>query len=109
MGNLYETFENFDEFKAAYPDKATEALNNFEEGDWQEESLYYYADVESFAKYEVCEGWYSETNLDRDWGGAPNLLEFIDYKSLGEDLVWSWDDISNFQFEDGSIVTITPL
>lgn len=39
--------------------------------------------LEDFAIYEVEDGWYSTLELNHDYHGAPNLLEYINYKALG--------------------------
>lgn len=57
-----------------------------------------------FAIYEVEDGWYSSFDLDHDWHGAPNPLNYIDYHALGVALSQRWDESCNGVFSDGRVV-----
>ena len=88
-------------------DLAKELLENVGEGDWQQERIYYYEDEEEFAEYELTEGWYASLGigLDKDYNGAPNLMNYIDLIALGGALVATWDKSCNFKSEQGEILT----
>lgn len=103
----YETFNNYQELAAKHPDAAAEALNEFGEGEWQGRNLHWYPTKEDFAMHELEEGQYSDFGLSRytDFNGAPNLLDFINFNLLGEALVENWYNTSNFEADNGEIVT----
>lgn len=102
---MYTIYENFEELLADKKELANELVEERGKGEWQEEEIYYYEDEEEFAEYELTEGWYADNNLDRDYNGAPNLLDFIDYQSLGEALTNTWDESCNFLATSGEILT----
>jgi hypothetical protein len=60
--------------------------------------------LEDFAIYEVEDGWYSTLELNHDYHGAPNLLEYINYKALGAALSQTCDESCNFVLSDGRVV-----
>lgn len=45
------TYSNFEEFKEAHPTLAEELLNEVSEGEWQNDTLYYYETLSDLAKY----------------------------------------------------------
>lgn len=101
-----EIFNNYKEFAAKHPKAAAELLEEFGEGEWQNNDLYWYPSEKDFAIYEIVDGWYSNIELSTtDFRGAPNPLNFIDFKSFGEALVDSYDETCNFETTDGEIVT----
>lgn len=100
------TFDNFEELLEAKAKVAQELLKTYGEGEWQNNEIYYYSDVEDFAEYELTEGWYSGLGLEGfNFNGAPNIMAYIDLEALGAALVSSWDDSSNFEASTGEIVT----
>lgn len=107
MEHEYESFNNYKELAAKHPKAAAALLEEFDEGEWQNNDLYWYPSEEDFAMYEMVDGWYSSNGLGQfsDFKGAPNPLNFIDYKALGKALVGSWDKHCNFETDDGEIVT----
>lgn len=100
-----EIFDNYKSLAATYPNVAAELLDEFGEGKWQDSDLYYYPSENDFAIYEIVDGWYSTIQLDTDFNGAPNLLDFIDFEGLGRALVETWDASCNFETKSGEIVT----
>lgn len=101
-----ETFDNYQDLAKKHPDAAAELLNEFGEGEWQNSELYWFPSEEDFAIYEVVDGWYSTfPPITTNFNGAPNLLDFIDFKGLGSALVNTWDDSCNFETKSGEIVT----
>lgn len=103
----YESFNNFKELAAKHPKAAAELLEKFNEGEWQDNDLYWYPSEEDFAIYEIVDGWYSNLGLNQfvDFNGAPNPLNFIDFKSFGDVLIDSYDPTCNFETNNGEIVT----
>lgn len=103
----YEIFSNYQALATKHPNTAAALLDEFGEGEWQDSYLYWYPTEEDFAMYEFEDGWYSNHNLNQstDFRGAPNPLNFIDFKSLGEALVETWDNSCNFEADNGEIVT----
>lgn len=89
----YEHFKSLNELKQAHYGVATRLLKyaSDPEGDWTTEDIYLYNSPEDFAKYEVEDGWYS-TTLTPDYNGAPSLYGHIDYSSLANALINSWDE-----------------
>lgn len=103
----YEHFKNLDELKQKHYGVATRLLEcaSDPEGDWTTEDIYLYNSPEDFARYEVEDGWYS-TSVVTDYRGAPSLYDHIDYRSLGEALIGSWDESINYHDElTGFILT----
>lgn len=84
-------FDNFQDFAENFPDQAKELLEEVEEGDWQDDVIYYYASPDDYANYQVCEGWYAAIlNCDlsvANYNGAPSLYNYIDFDELGQDLI----------------------
>lgn len=99
-------YENFDELKDNNPELADRLLNMVGQGDWQNYQLFCYEDSNEYAQYEVCEGWYADLGLDNfsEFNGAPNLYDYIDFDSLGEDLLNSADE-SEFVEIDDHVIT----
>lgn len=83
---------------------ANELLRKVGTGEWQQDELYIHENLSKFAKHEVTDGWYAECNLERNYNGAPNLLDYIDYDELGRDISTSWDDSMHFLSENNRVV-----
>lgn len=98
-------YNDFDEFKERQPQLAAELLETFGKGEWQDNALYVYDDVEDFADYELTEGWYANSFSNQDYNGAPDPLDFIDLRALGAELVSTWDESCHYQANGGKIVT----
>jgi len=91
------TFENFKELQMNDEKLAEELLNACGDGDWQNEGIYYYEDLEEFAEHELYDGWYTSwfdtEKYNRSYfKGAPNPFDFIDLKGLGLALSRNWDE-----------------
>ena len=63
--------------------------------------------VHQFAEHEVSEGWYFGLGLNdcSDFNGAPNLYDYIDFDSLGEDLLNSVDESTVVEVDNHVIAT----
>lgn len=107
MNYEQEIFDNYQALAAKHPSIASKLLEEFGEGEWQDSELCWYPNEEDFAMYEVEDGWYSTFQLNQytDFNGAPNLLNFLDFKSLGSALVETWDNSCHFEANDGEIVS----
>lgn len=101
---LYVTYQNWYDLEKGNPVLATELLENFGEGEWQNNIMNLFDNLADFAKHEITDGWYSGANLDRDWNGAPSLINFIDYESLGIALERAWDDSDVFKFSNEQVI-----
>lgn len=104
-----EIFNNFDKLMTAMPKLAAEIDDysaNTDNTGWKSEPIYVYKDLTAFAKYELTEGWYIayNLNLDGDYDGAPNPLDFIDWESFGQALSEEWDDRLHFLSLSGYVV-----
>lgn len=101
-----EILDNYQELKTKHPRVAAELLDKFGEGRWQEYAIFYYPTKEDYAAYELEDGWYADFGLNEntDFYGAPNLLDHIDFASLADALIDTWDDSSKYQTESGEIV-----
>lgn len=98
-------YDNFDELKQYNPSLAKELLEQFDNGEWQKNQLFVYESLEDFAYYELTEGWYANLGLDKAaYNGAPNPLDFIDLKALGNALSRSWDESCHYVSTNGEIV-----
>ena len=96
----YEHFKSLIELQRKYPNTTKRLLEYVSdpEGDWTTEDIYLYNSPEDFAKYEVEDGWYS-TALTPDYNDAPSLYDHIDYASLANALINSWDESINYHDE----------
>jgi len=104
---MTKTFDGYKELFEHDENLAKELLEAVGEGAWQQGEIYYYEDEEEYAEYELTEGWYASfgVNLDRDYNGAPNLMDYINLSDLGSALVQNWDDSCNFKASTGEILT----
>lgn len=99
-------YENFEELQEHDSEIAASLLEEVGKGEWQNNGIEFFPDLEDFADYELNEGWYFEMNIDRDYNGAPNIYDFIDLKALGQALEENWDE-SIYRNIDGSVVMTT--
>lgn len=98
-------YDNLGELRTAHPDLAQELLEEFGNGEWEEEQLYVYESLEDYAYYELTEGWYADKHLDQnDYNGAPDPLDFIDLKALGLQLSHTWDESICYRTENDWVV-----
>lgn len=104
---MSKTFKDYKELLGYDESLAKELLNLVGEGDWQDDQLHLYSDLEDYAEYELTEGWYAGLgfDFDIDYNGAPDLINHINLTSLGDDLASSWDESCNFKSEKGSVIT----
>jgi hypothetical protein len=100
-------YENFKDMKDNNPELADQLLNMVGQGDWQNYQLFCYEDSSEYAKYEVSDGWYAQLELNEcsSFDGAPNLYDYIDFDSLGEDLLNSVDESEVVELDDCIITT----
>lgn len=100
-------YENFKDMKDNNPELAERLLDTVGEGDWQDYQLVCYENSGEYAKYEVSDGWYAQLELN-EWStfnGAPNLYNYIDFDSLGEDLLISVDESMVIEVDNFVITT----
>ena len=103
-----KTFNNYNELKEEYNKLAIELLEVKGLGEWQNEEIYMYDDLEEYAEYEVTEGWYAALGLnicDVDYNGAPNLYDFINLSELGQALSNRWDMSTHYQTNNDEVLT----
>ena len=98
-------FENLNEFKKQYPTIAEKLLSDVGKGEWGEDDIYFFEDLEEYAEHELYDGWYSDCNFDMDFRGAPNPINYIDMKAFANALTSSWDD--SLYWTDGEVVVET--
>lgn len=107
--DYYILFDNFYELAEQYDaDLANDLLNSVGEGEWQNEELIVYYDLEYFAEYELYEGFYAAEfgiSGEPNFNGAPNPFNYIDLQGLGDALSESWDD--SLYWTDGAEVIET--
>ena len=101
-----KTYANLEELREENEELVERLLEEFDEGEWAYNQLYVYPSLEDFAKYEVEDGWYSNSNRE-DYKGDPDLFDYIDYESLGNDLKDSWDDSCYYHDEETDCVVST--
>lgn len=103
----YISYDNFEEFKEIHPDLAEELLNEVDEGDWQNDTLYHYRTLADYAQYELEEGLYSSYGdlFSQDFHGAPNPIDYVDLDALGEALSDCWDESCYHRFSDDSVIS----
>ncbi|RHH66296.1 MULTISPECIES: hypothetical protein [Vagococcus] len=101
---MCEYYKNFTDLLEQHKKLAYELLHDKGTGQWQTEEIYCYDDIETFAEYELFDGWYADLNLDRHFNGAPNPVHFIDLFELGHALVRSWDESCYFKSHNGKVL-----
>lgn len=101
---MEKTFNNYEELFKFDRYIAREILEEVGEGQWQNEPMRLHDDVIDFAKYELTEGWYTNLEIMRDWNGAPNPFDYINFAELGHDLVEKWDGSMNHMTSEGKIL-----
>lgn len=100
----YKIFDNLKQLEKSYPKLSTELLQNFDMGDWVNEQLFIYNNIEDFARYELTEGWYADKFNDTDCNGAPDPFDYIDMTEFGNALKESWDNSLYFESKTGKII-----
>lgn len=100
-----KTYNNYTEFLNDNESLALELLEHVGAGEWQKEEIHYYVNKENFARYELTEGWYIDSNFEKDYNGAPNPIEYINFDSFGDALISSWDSSCNYNASSGEILT----
>lgn len=104
--NMCEVFRNYKELLKSNPTAGKELLAEKGEGEWQDSDIYFHRDIESFAKYELTDGWYIDSiNWNQDYRGAPNPMDYVAFKALGQALIDSWDNSCNFKTESEEILS----
>lgn len=102
----YKVYEDYKELMSDDEKLAKELLEGVGKGDWQNDDIFVFDNIERFAEFELVEGWYAGS-LDlynTDFNGAPNPLDHINLKSLGEDLKNTWDDSGHYLSEDERVI-----
>lgn len=99
-----KVFANLKELMVSNSRLGNELVGEVGKGDWQENEIYLYDDLEDFAEYELTEGWYASLDVKQDWNGAPNPLDYIDLQRLGESLSDSWDSSCYYLTENDSVL-----
>ena len=98
-------YDDLNDLKQDNPSLAEELVEEFGDGEWQENQLFVYERLEDYAYYELTEGWYADKHLDqKDYNGAPNPIDFIDLKALGLQLSRTWDESMHYLTRDNWIV-----
>ena len=106
-----EMYENFKELQMNGGMLAKELLDACGTGEWHNEKIYCYDDLEELAEYELYEGWYTGWFNDIEkysrsyFNGAPNPFEFIDLKGLGLALSRSWDESVYYLASTGEVLS----
>ena len=72
---------------------------------WMDDQINVYPTVEDYCEYELVDGWYMNHDLGGDFGGAPNLLYYIDMLELGEDLINTGDSTVCRHLPNNRVVT----
>lgn len=101
----HKVFKDFKELEEDLNEVAEELVKSVGKGEWQNESIIFYYSLEDYTEYELTEGWYIDSNFDRDYNGAPNPLHHIDYTSLGNELSNTWDTSCNFLTKNNEVLT----
>lgn len=104
----YDTYDDFNDLKAAKPKLAEILTSEFYDGDWQGEEIYVYPDVKTYGMSELMDGVYQclTHTVDQHLKNStvPNFLEYINFKKLGEDLVESYGEKYVFVTKSGIVV-----
>lgn len=100
---MEKVYRNFKELHEDNIKLAEELLDEVGNGKWENESIMIHEDVEEFAKYELTKGWYIDLDIMRDWNGAPNPFDYINFIELGHDLMRDWDSSTHHMSSTGEI------
>lgn len=100
-------YDNFKELIKERADLAVELLDEYTIGEWMNEEIYCYEDLEKFTDYELREGWYASflENTSGDFNGAPDPFDYIDLKELGADLAGCWDESCYYRTNTGEVLS----
>lgn len=105
----YEHFKNLEELNKKYP-KVAKRLLEFTvipDGEWTEDEIFLYHSPEDFAKYEVEDGWFSNSIAENIRPHLPHLNDHINFTTLAEDFMRSWDETQHYYAEEVGYVLIT--
>ena len=58
-------YDDLNDLKQDNPSLAEELVEEFGDGEWQENQLFVYEGLEDYAYYELTEGWYADKHLDQ--------------------------------------------
>lgn len=98
-------FNNYKELMDFNKGLAEELIDTVGTGEWQDNEMYLYEDLGELAEYELTEGWYANMDIDKDWNGAPNPMDYIDLNRLGEALSENWDSSVYFEADNGAVLS----
>ena len=108
MSYKYESYDNLNELKKVDQKLADELAWYAWYEDWKNEDFLVFPNKVEFAKYELEDGWYEGLGLEVVQGtkckGAVNPFNYIDYKSLADDLIKDWDRALYYESSEGKIV-----
>lgn len=102
-----ESFDNFEEFAEDNEDLAELLLSEVRPGAWQDNEIRVYPDIESYAEYQLYDGFYASLFIggSPDWNCRPNLFDYLDMRLLGEDFYNTAD--SSTVWTDGEVIVET--
>jgi len=100
-------YDNFKELVKERADFAVELLDTYKIGEWMNDEIYCYEDLEDYADHELKEGQYASffENTSRDFNGAPDPFDYIDLKELGEDLAGCWNESGNYRASTDEVLS----
>ena len=99
-------YDDLNDLKQDNPSLAEELVEEFGDGEWQENQLFVYESLEDYAYYELTDGWYAALGMTgrTDYHGAPDPLVFIDLKALGLQLSRTWDESCHYLTKNNWVV-----
>lgn len=105
----YEHFKNLEELNKKYPKVAKKLLEFtvIPEGEWTEDEIFLYHSPEDFARYEVEDRWYSNSIAENIRPNLPNLSDHINFTTLAEDFMNTWDETQHYYAEEAGYILTT--
>lgn len=104
----YIMYQNFEELKDAHPKLAKELVKEVKKDGWEDENLIWFETLADFARYELEEGEYAYESgefFTQELFGYPNVIDYINLTSLGEDICEAWETTKYHRFSDDSVIS----
>lgn len=99
----YKHYNNFKELENKNKKLAAELLEHFGDGFWMKTDILIFNNKKNFALFELESGWYFDS-FKEDYNGAPDPLEFINFRKFANSLIDAWDESNHYITANKKIV-----
>lgn len=70
---------------------------------WGDTGLLVFDNVSNYAAWEITDGWYASNGINVEIDADPNLVDYIDLESFGEDLLRRGDTSIAVELPNGKV------